>query len=164
PLAHMKVTSPFGMRRNPKNGHIKLHTGVDLSAVVGTPVRAAASGVIMVATYCAGYGKYVNVRHNSMTSTAYGHLSRIVVRSGQHVSRGQILGYSGMSGYCRGAHLHYEVIRNGRHVNPLSLVRQDLQRLTGMDLAKFNRFKKEINLQVVGLSPVTSKAKSSGRA
>ncbi|MDR1609596.1 MAG: M23 family metallopeptidase [Holosporales bacterium] len=163
PLSRMKVTSGFGMRCNP-GGCFKLHTGVDLSAVVGTPVRAAANGVVIVAAYRAGYGKYVSIRHNGMISTAYAHLSRIVVRNGQHVSRGQILGYSGLSGNSRGAHLHYEVVRNGQHVNPLLLVKQDPQRLTGVDLVKFNQFKKEINLQVVGLTPAVSCVKRSGKA
>jgi murein DD-endopeptidase MepM/ murein hydrolase activator NlpD len=163
PLSRMKVTSTFGMRRNPVNGNLKLHTGVDLSAAIGTSVRAAASGVVVTATYCAGYGKYIRIRHNGTISTAYGHLSRIVVRSGQRVSRGQILGYSGASGIVRGPHLHYEVIRDGRPVNPLLHIKQDQQRLTGVDLVKFNRFKKEINLQVVGLTPATSKVRQSGK-
>ncbi|MDR1333454.1 MAG: peptidoglycan DD-metalloendopeptidase family protein [Holosporales bacterium] len=159
PLGSMKVTSNFGMRRDPTNGRVKLHTGVDLSAVVGTPVRATANGRVVVASYYAGYGKYVNIEHSGAIRTAYGHLSRIVVRPGQRVTRGQIIAYSGFSGHCRGAHLHYEVISNGRHVNPLSFVKHDTQRLTGTALLKFNRFKKEVNLQVVGLTPSPSKGK-----
>ncbi|MDR1365355.1 MAG: M23 family metallopeptidase [Holosporales bacterium] len=160
PLCSMKVTSPFGMRRNPTNGRVKLHTGVDLSAVIGTPVRAAADGIVRIASYYAGYGKYVNIQHGGPISTAYGHLSRIVVRSGQRVSRGQIIGYSGESGNSRGAHLHYEVIRCGQYVNPLLLVKQDPQKLTGIKLVKFNQFKKEVNLQIVGLTPAPVKGKS----
>ena len=157
PLSRMKVTSRFGFRIHPISGRRKGHTGVDLSAPVGTPIHAAASGVVSKASYYAGYGRYVNIRHSGTISTAYGHLSRIVVRSGQHVTKGQIIGYTGASGRVTGAHLHYEVIKNGRFINPLSFVKQDPQKLTGDSLYKFNQFKKQINLQVVGLSQTKNK-------
>ena len=161
PISYSKITSKFGMRYHPISGRYKGHTGVDLSAHVGTPVRAASSGVITKATYYSGYGKYIHINHSSDVSTAYGHLSRIAVRAGQRVSQGQIIGYSGNSGYSTGPHLHYEVIKDGRFVNPTSFVnvKQEPARLSGKDLAKFNQFKKELNLQVVGLSNSSSTKK-----
>lgn len=157
PLPRMKITSKFGIRRHPISGRIKGHTGVDLSASIGTPIRAAASGVIVRASYYSGYGRYIKIKHQGTINTAYGHLSRIVVRNGQHVSQGQIIGYTGNSGYSTGPHLHYEVMKNGRFVNPMSFVKQEPQKLTGRKLNRFNQFKKEVNLQIVGLVPTKNK-------
>ena len=157
PLPRMKITSKFGIRRHPISGKVKGHTGVDLSASVGTPIRAAASGVIVKASYYSGYGRYIKIKHAASINTAYGHLSRIVVRNGQHVSQGQIIGYTGNSGYSTGPHLHYEVMKNGQFVNPMSFVKQEPQKLTGNKLQRFNQFKKEVNLQIVGLVPTKNK-------
>ncbi|MDR0640430.1 MAG: peptidoglycan DD-metalloendopeptidase family protein [Holosporales bacterium] len=152
PLAHMRITSRYGMRIHPISGRLKGHTGIDLDARIGTPIRAAASGVVARASYYSGYGKYVRVAHSGSISTAYGHLSRIAVRDGQHVQQGQIIGYTGNTGYSHGPHLHYEVLRNGRPINPAMFVRQEPQRLMSHRLAKFNQFKKDVNLQIVGLT------------
>jgi murein DD-endopeptidase MepM/ murein hydrolase activator NlpD len=161
PIDRMKITSRFGMRRHPISGKWRGHSGVDLSASVGTPVRAAANGTVQKASYYSGYGRYVNIKHTASINTAYAHLSRITVRSGQQIHQGQIIGYSGSSGSTTGAHLHYEVIRNGRYINPLAFVKREPQKLSGQRLAKFNRFKKEINLQIVGLShPLSTKKKT----
>lgn len=163
PLGRMKITSKFGIRRHPISGKIKGHTGVDLSAPVGTPIRAAASGTVMRASHYSGYGRYINIKHSKAISTAYAHLSRIVVRSGQHVSQGQIIGYTGNSGNSTGPHLHYEVLQNGHPINPMSFVKQDPQKLSGDKLYKFNQFKKQVNLQVVGLNPSKNKNVKVGR-
>lgn len=157
PLPRMKITSKFGMRRHPISGRVKGHTGVDLSASIGTPIRAAASGVIVHASHYSGYGRYIKIKHSGSINTAYGHLSRIVVRNGQHVSQGQIIGYTGNSGYSTGPHLHYEVMKNGRFVNPMSFVKQEPQKLAGRKLHRFNQLKKEVNLQIVGLVPTKNK-------
>ena len=152
PMGIMKVTSKFGLRRHPISGRIKGHTGIDISAPVGTPVRATADGVITSAMYYSGYGKYINIKHTGKISTVYAHLSRIVVRGGQHVRRGQIIAYSGNSGNSTGPHLHYEVHVCGNPINPQSFVPQEPQRLSGDKLYKFNQFKRQINMQVVGLT------------
>lgn len=163
PIDRMKVTSKFGYRVHPISGKWKGHTGVDLSAPIGTPVRAAASGVIQKASKYSGYGKYINIKHTASINTAYGHLSRISVRPGQHVHQGQIIGYTGNSGHSTGPHLHYEVIKNGKPVNPLMFVKQEPQKLTGKQLKLFNQQKREINLQVVGLTQsVNGKKKTVG--
>ncbi len=163
PMGMMKITSKFGLRRHPLTGNLKVHKGIDISAPVGTPVRATANGVVTRAMHYYGYGRYVRIKHSSKIETAYAHLSRIVVRQGQHVKKGQIIGYSGNSGSTTGAHLHYEVHMGGTPVNPLGFVRQEPQRLTGDKLYKFNQFKRRINLQVVGLYMPKNKVVKSHR-
>ncbi|MDR0552539.1 MAG: peptidoglycan DD-metalloendopeptidase family protein [Holosporales bacterium] len=159
PLSLMKVNSGFGYRVHPTRRSYHMHTGVDLKAPVGTPVYASASGTVSSASYYAGYGKYIKLTHSGGVQTAYGHLSRISVRNGQNVKQGQVIGYSGSTGRTTGAHLHYEVLRNGKFINPLSFVKQNPERLSGIQLVKFNRLKKQVNLQVVGLTPTTTTTK-----
>ncbi|MDR0942432.1 MAG: M23 family metallopeptidase [Holosporales bacterium] len=158
PLDHMKITSPYGTRRTP-NGRIENHKGIDLSASIGTPVKATANGIVTKASYVSGYGLYIEIQHNGSISTAYAHLSRIVARKGQRVSQRQIIGYSGASGKARGAHLHYGVYKGGSSINPMSFIKQEPQKLTGNKLHKFNQFKKDISLQIVGLTPVDKRSK-----
>lgn len=153
PLHNMKITSGYGIRVHPVHGKWKRHTGIDLKAPVGAPIYAAADGKVLKACYYAGYGKYVRIKHVGAVDTAYGHLSRMAVRPGQRVRQGQIIGYVGVTGVTTGPHLHYEVMKNGKFINPLSVIKQGPQKLIGKKLAKFNQFKKEVNLQVVGLTP-----------
>jgi murein DD-endopeptidase MepM/ murein hydrolase activator NlpD len=163
PLGSMKVTSGFGLRIHPISGRLKGHTGVDLSARIGTPVRAAASGVVDRASNYSGYGKFVHVRHSATISTAYAHLSRISVRRGQHVIQGQVIGYTGNTGYSYGPHLHYEVLKNGKPVNPLAFVKQEPHKLSGTKLVKFNKFRKDVSLQIVGLTSSSKKVANHSR-
>lgn len=118
---HM-ITSKFGMRTHPVTGVYKLHTGVDISGsgINGKPVLAANSGKVLKAGYNGGYGNYVVIDHGGGCSTLYGHASRLNVRVGQRVSRGDVIMYVGSSGYSTGPHLHFEVIKNGEYTNPLS--------------------------------------------
>lgn len=152
PVGLMKITSKFGLRRHPITGQIRAHNGIDISAPVGTPVRATADGVVTKAMYYSGYGRYVRISHYGKIETAYAHLSRIVVRRGQQVKKGQIIAYSGNSGQTTAAHVHYEVHMCGKPINPLGGVSQGPQKLVGDRLYKFNQFKRRINLQVVGLT------------
>ena len=152
PVGLMKITSKFGLRRHPITGQIRAHNGIDISAPVGTPVRATADGVVTKAMYYSGYGRYVRISHYGKIETAYAHLSRIVVRRGQQVKKGQIIAYSGNSGQTTAAHVHYEVHMCGKPINPLGGVSQVPQKLVGDRLYKFNQFKRRINLQVVGLT------------
>jgi hypothetical protein len=158
PLSRMKITSRFGLRIHPITGRLRGHSGVDLEARVGTPVYAAASGVVAKASNYCGYGKYVKLNHTDKVGTAYGHLSRITVRSGQRVNQGQVIGYSGDTGVTTGPHVHYEVLMYGRPINPLAFVKQEPRKLIGGKLARFNRFKGNVNLQIVGLSRSQQKA------
>ncbi len=144
PLSYNKITSHFGYRYHPISGRGKMHTGVDFSAPLGTPIRATASGTVVMACRHRGYGKYIKINHSGGYSTAYAHLSRLLVQPGQLVSKGDTIGYIGSTGYATGIHLHYEVMRGNKFVNPLAFVPQPPQKLTGKDLVRFNLFKKTI--------------------
>jgi murein DD-endopeptidase MepM/ murein hydrolase activator NlpD len=119
------VTSPFGLRYHPVLHIWRMHTGIDYGVGCGTPVRASAAGRVVSAGTAGGYGYRVVVDHGWIAgadlATTYNHLSRIVVRSGT-VSRGQIVAYSGTTGLSTGCHLHFEVLSNGRYVNPTRYV------------------------------------------
>lgn len=115
------VTSGFGMRRHPILGGAPLfHTGIDIAASYGTPVRASASGRVIFAGWYGGYGNMIIIDHGGNVSTVYGHLSRIVVKIEEEIAEGDIIGYVGSTGLSTGPHLHFEVRVNGDPVDPLS--------------------------------------------
>lgn len=99
------------------------HVGIDFQAPRGTPVYAAAHGVVVTAKRWGGYGNYIRIRHNSIYETAYAHLSDFAdnMDSGNYVRQGQIIGYVGSTGRTTGPHLHYEVIADGAQVDPLGI-------------------------------------------
>lgn len=119
PLTSSSMTSRFGLRRHPIYGDLRVHSGVDLAAALGTPVYASASGYVSNANWAGGYGLLVAIEHVGGMQTRYGHLSRIAVGGGQYVEAGTVIGYVGSTGNSTGPHLHYEVRINGRAVNPL---------------------------------------------
>jgi LysM repeat protein len=130
PVPSHHITSPYGRRRNPftRTGY-EFHAGIDIRAPMGTPVRAPMAGRVVETGSAIGhsyrsriYGNYVVIRHNSEYTTLYGHLSRILVRVGQHVNVGTLIGKSGMTGRANGPHLHFTVYKNGRTVNPVYLM------------------------------------------
>ena len=112
------VTSPFGMRMSPFSGIEKFHEGIDIAAQTGTPVTAPADGLVIKAGFGTGYGNLVEISHGYGIKTAYAHNSRLNVKAGQRVRRGDIIAYVGDSGSSTGPHLHYEVRLNGLPVNP----------------------------------------------
>lgn len=112
------VTSAFGMRVHPVTGVRKLHDGVDLGAACGTPVHAAAGGVVTSRGAAGGYGNRVVIDHGA-SSTAYGHLSAFDVSTGERVSAGEVIGRVGQTGYATGCHLHFMLLEDGRPVDPL---------------------------------------------
>ena len=121
PLAALRVTSKFGTRRmHPILHRVLPHAGVDYAARSGTPVRATADGVVAVAGRSGGYGNLVEVQHPNGYSTRYAHLSGFGpgVRRSRYVRQGEVIGYVGMTGLATGPHLHYEVRRAGRAVDP----------------------------------------------
>ncbi|NUT23956.1 MAG: M23 family metallopeptidase [Hamadaea sp.] len=123
PVRNAWKSSDFGMRYDPYYHVWQLHAGVDLAADGGTPIYAAADGVVSYAGWAGGYGNYTCIRHGQSRgksmSTCYGHQSRILVRDGQRVRQGQLIGRVGTTGASTGNHLHFEVRLDGRPVNPL---------------------------------------------
>jgi murein DD-endopeptidase MepM/ murein hydrolase activator NlpD len=116
-------TSGFGVRVSPMgDGNEKMHEGIDIAAGVGTPIRAPASGTVVFAGKKSGYGQIVMVDHGYGLETWYGHTSRILVRPGQKIKRGQPLALVGNSGRSTGSHLHYEVHVNGIPVDPINYI------------------------------------------
>jgi len=121
-----RLTSSFGERVDPFNGEGTFHSGVDISVPYGTPVHASADGVVMFAEVMSGYGNLINVDHGHGLSTRYGHLSGFAVSDGQHVHRGQVIGYVGATGRATSPHLHYEVRIQDVPVNPHKYLRTTL--------------------------------------
>jgi murein DD-endopeptidase MepM/ murein hydrolase activator NlpD len=128
-----RVTSSFGEREDPINGEGAFHSGIDISAPFGTPVRAAADGEVSSAEMGAGYGREVVLNHGHDLLTVYGHLSAIAVLPGQHVLRGQVIGYVGQSGRATGPHLHYEVRVHNVPVNPHKYLRNTYEQIASAE-------------------------------
>ena len=122
------ITSGFGQREDPVtgNGEGEFHTGVDISAPNGMPIRATADGVVKIAEMQNGYGREVIIDHGHGIETCYGHMSGFAVVAGQNVIRGQVIGYVGHSGRTTGFHLHYEVRIRNTPVNPHKYLRTTL--------------------------------------
>lgn len=116
-----RIISGFGMRMHPIHGFRKMHTGLDMQANTGTPVHASADGIIKLAgTSRGGYGKQVEIDHGGYGYvTKYAHLSSIEVAQGAKVKRGDIVGYTGNTGLSKGPHLHYEIIKNSKKIDPI---------------------------------------------
>jgi murein DD-endopeptidase MepM/ murein hydrolase activator NlpD len=126
PVAGAHVSRGFGMWRHPILGYRRMHRGIDYAVPRGTPVRATGDGVVEMAGWQVGYGRYVRIRHKSGIHTVYAHLSHIAdgVHEGAHVAIGMVIGLSGSSGLSTGPHLHYEVWRGDVAINPATLNRQ----------------------------------------
>ena len=151
PIDGARISSGFGRRKHPILGYSKMHAGVDFAAPSGTPIRAAGDGVIRRAGWNGGYGRYVRIRHNSIYQTAYAHMRRIAkgIKAGVRVQQGQIIGYVGSSGRSTGPHLHYEILKQGRQVNPRKVKFQSAEVLAGDDLAKFKKSRERISALLV---------------
>lgn len=151
PVAFGRVTSGFGMRRHPVLGYTKMHKGVDFGAPIGTPIYAAADGVIEKAGRFSSYGNYVLIRHDSKLKTAYGHISRFAkgIRPGTRVKQGETIAYVGNTGRSTGPHLHFEVHVNGVEVNPASVKYASDNSLDGQRLKKFREHVRTTNLEYV---------------
>jgi murein DD-endopeptidase MepM/ murein hydrolase activator NlpD len=116
-----RVTSGFGERFHPILGYARMHKGVDLAASYGAPIAAAGPGRGVAAGGAGGYGREVVIAHSGGIQTRYGHMSRLAAQVGELVRQGQVIGYVGSSGLSTGPHVHYEVLKNGRPVNPMSV-------------------------------------------
>jgi murein DD-endopeptidase MepM/ murein hydrolase activator NlpD len=126
--AHGWLTDAFGRRSDPFTGEPGFHEGIDISTDKGNPVYATADGTVETAAPSGEYGNLVVLTHGFGLSTRYGHLSRFNVRTGQHVTRGDVIGFVGSTGRSTGAHLHYEILTNGKQINPLQLLTQAVTR------------------------------------
>lgn len=118
PVQRLAFTSNFGIRSDPFQGTARMHAGVDIPGPVGTPIYATADGTVDEAQRAGGYGNMIEIDHGKGIATRYGHLSKIIVASGEHVTRGQLIGLMGSTGRSTGSHLHYEVRIDGKAVNP----------------------------------------------
>jgi murein DD-endopeptidase MepM/ murein hydrolase activator NlpD len=148
PLNMSRISSRFGMRRHPVLRFTRLHAGVDFAAPPGTPILAAGAGRVVEAGPNGGYGRWIKISHSNGLATGYAHLSRIApgVRRSARVKQGQVIGYVGTSGLSTGPHLHFELHRNGRPVDPLSMARTSMRaRLSGQDLVRFKTRVAEID-------------------
>lgn len=154
PINAARISSKFGLRNHPVLGYTRMHKGVDFAAPMGTPILAAGSGVVESATRLGQYGKYIKIKHNATYSTAYAHASRFAkgIKPGYKVTQGQVIAYVGKTGVTSGPHLHYEVIENGKQINPLKFkFASSSGKLTGKELIKFKKTKKKIEQQLISL-------------
>jgi murein DD-endopeptidase MepM/ murein hydrolase activator NlpD len=119
---HGWLSAGFGMRPDPFSGNADFHPGLDISADKGTPIFATAAGKVELAAPSGDYGNLVIINHGFGLVTRYGHMSRFAVWQGQEVKRGDVIGYVGATGRATGPHLHYEVLANGKLMNPLQLL------------------------------------------
>ncbi|MEK9660757.1 MAG: peptidoglycan DD-metalloendopeptidase family protein [Alphaproteobacteria bacterium] len=139
PIDGARLSSRFGKRKHPILGYTKMHTGIDFAAPSGTPIYAAGSGSIAEIGVKGGYGKYIRIRHNGNYSTAYAHMKGYArgMTRGKRVQQGQVIGYVGTTGRSTGPHLHYEIHRDGKKINPLALKLPSGEKLKGAELERF---------------------------
>jgi murein DD-endopeptidase MepM/ murein hydrolase activator NlpD len=141
PLRDGLLRSSFGIKRHPILGYTRMHTGIDWDAPLGTPIFAAGAGTVETAGWSDAYGKTVRVRHNGGYETNYAHLFTIAsgLAPGVAVERGQAIGSVGSTGISTGPHLHYEVLVNGRFVDPVRIRLPAHRVLEGATFAEFDR-------------------------
>lgn len=121
------ITASFGSRIDPFTGTLSYHAGVDIANDIGTPVKATADGVILTADFePTGYGNLVSINHGNGYITKYGHMLKYVVSPGQHIKKGQVIGYLGNTGRSTAPHLHYEVKLNGVAINPVKYLNREI--------------------------------------
>jgi murein DD-endopeptidase MepM/ murein hydrolase activator NlpD len=148
PINGARLSSGYGMRRHPILGFTRMHQGTDFAAPTGTPIMAAGDGVIDRIGYFGGYGRYIRIRHDNQYQTAYGHMSAFAsgLRVGAKVRQGSTIGYVGSTGSSTGPHLHYEVLVNGVHINPMGMRLPTGRNLEGEALAAFMAERDRIDL------------------
>jgi murein DD-endopeptidase MepM/ murein hydrolase activator NlpD len=123
PGTYRRISSHFGMRFHPIRKVNKMHFGMDVSAVIGTPVYATATGYVQIASYHqAGYGTMVKLKHQFGFQSIYGHLKTFTCKAGEFIKRGELIGYVGSTGLSTGPHLHYEIVKNNQRIDPIQFV------------------------------------------
>lgn len=128
PVRHGEVTSTFGYRVDPFTGQAAFHSGIDFAGPTGTDIYAVAPGVVVHAGMENGYGNAVEIDHGNGYVTRYGHAERLLVKQGDRVAKDQLIAYMGTSGRSTGPHLHYEVLRDGKQIDPAGFVTAALRR------------------------------------
>ncbi|HZO48476.1 MAG TPA: M23 family metallopeptidase [Xanthobacteraceae bacterium] len=155
PLADGIMRSGYGTRNHPLLRYAKMHTGVDWAAPMGTPIYASGNGTIEKLGWEGGYGRYIRIRHANGYQTAYGHMSAFArnMAEGTRVRQGQIIGYVGSTGLSTGAHLHYEIIVNGRTVDPMKFRLPRGRVLEGATLAGFDTERERLDNMISRAGP-----------
>lgn len=150
PVSNAIMRSGFGSRRHPILGYVKMHTGVDWATPYGTPIFASGNGVVEVAGWEGGYGKFVKIKHNNGYETAYGHMSAFAkgLEPGKRVRQGQVIGFVGSTGQSTGAHVHYEILVNGRFVDPMRVKLPRGRSLDGPLMASFEKERDRLDAQM----------------
>lgn len=155
PINNARVTSSFSTRRkHPVLGYTRAHKGVDFRASTGTPIPSAGAGRVVARGYNSGHGNYIKIRHNASYETLYAHMSRFAkgVVVGTTVKQGQTIGYVGSTGLSTGPHLHYEIIKDGKHVNPMTVKLPAISNLDKKDKERFQEYRKVLDDGIEHLS------------
>ena len=150
PIEGARLSSHYGKRKHPVLGYTRMHKGLDFGAPTGTPIMAAGDGEVERASRYGSYGNYVRIRHNGTYKTAYAHLSKYGrgIKAGKRVKQGQVIGYVGATGRVTARHLHYEVLVNGKQVNPLRLKIPTGITLKGTEKETFQTAARAIDQQI----------------
>ena len=150
PVNNAIMRSGFGGRRHPILGYVKMHTGVDWATPYGTPIFASGNGMVEKVGPEGGYGKYIRIKHNNGYETAYGHMSAFAkgMEPGKRVRQGQVIGFVGSTGQSTGPHVHYEILVNGRFVDPLRVKLPRGRSLEGPIMASFEKERDRLDTQM----------------
>ncbi|MBN8827892.1 MAG: peptidoglycan DD-metalloendopeptidase family protein [Sphingobacteriia bacterium] len=153
PVNAARISSGFGVRKHPIHGYSKMHKGVDFAAPIGTPIYAAGDGVIEEIGRKGTYGNYIRVRHNGGFSTAYAHCSRFNkgLRNGARVKQGDVIAFVGTTGHSTGPHLHFEVLKNNHHINPLKVKFNSNYKMSGNDLKDYKKYINKISRKLLSM-------------
>ncbi|WP_226646228.1 M23 family metallopeptidase [Microbulbifer variabilis] len=142
PLKNARLSSYYGRRKHPVLGYTRMHKGLDFGAPSGMPILATGDGTIERASYFGSFGNYIRISHKSGVQTIYAHLKGYAkgIKTGVKVEQGQVIGYLGATGRVKGRHLHYEIHKNGKAVDPLRLDLPASSRLSGESLERYYEF------------------------
>lgn len=166
PVNNAIMRSGFGGRRHPILGYVKMHTGVDWATAYGTPIFASGNGVVEKVGPEGGYGKYVRLKHNNGYETAYGHMSAFAkgMEIGKRVRQGQVIGFVGSTGQSTGPHVHYEILVNGRFVDPMRVKLPRGRSLEGPVMASFEKERDRLDAQMSNRGGAARVSEATGAA
>ena len=164
PVNNATMRSGFGGRRHPILGYVKMHTGVDWATAYGTPIFASGNGVLEKVGTEGGYGKYIRIKHNNGYETAYGHLSAFAkgMEPGKRVRQGQVIGFVGSTGMSTGPHVHYEILVNGRFVDPMRVKLPRGRSLEGQMMASFEKERDRVDQMMTSRGNGASRISDAG--